>query len=375
MKEISEILGIVSAFADGERGILATVIDVRGSGYRLPGARMLILASGETVGTVSGGCLEADVLERAKIVLESGRAEVFTYDTTDDENSVLSMNMGCRGVIRILLESVGRNSPLISKLRAATETRARQTIATLVSVVSAADVSVGGRLIFDVHSKLSADGLPPFLADLPQLRDECFRFFSSAAACDFQTFDIPEGTFEFTLENIAPPISLLLFGAGADAVPLARIVTEVGWQVKVHDHRPAFLTSERFPTAEGLILHNVDEPLDSVASDSYTAAVIMTHNYARDRSILPALLLSDAFYIGALGPKRRTEQLLEELAASGNNFTREQLERLYAPVGLDIGADTPESIALSIVGEIQSVLSSRGGGHLRDRQGSIYDRK
>src|SRR5512140_471062 len=117
MKEIREILERVSKFADGECAVLATVIDVRGSGYRLPGARMLILTSGETFGTVSGGCLEADVLERAKTVLQTGAAEVFTYDTTADETSVFSLNMGCRGVIRILLESVGRESPLVGKLR------------------------------------------------------------------------------------------------------------------------------------------------------------------------------------------------------------------------------------------------------------------
>ena len=120
---------------------------------------------------------------------------------------------------------------------------------------------------------------------------------------------------------------------------------------------------------------NVDQPLDNLNADARTAAVIMTHNYARDRFILPALLRSEVFYIGTLGPKRRTEQLLEELTASEDIFSPDQLACLYAPVGLDIGADTPESIALSIVGEIQSVLRSRGGAHLRDRRGSIYDRK
>jgi len=375
MKEIREIVSGVSAFRDGERAILATVIDVRGSGYRLPGARMLMLAGGRTVGTVSGGCLEADVLERAKKVLDTGRAEVFVYDTTKDENSVFSMNMGCRGIIRILLEPVGRDSPLIGKFRAVNDTRERQVIATLVSAESDSDVRVGGRLFFDAHSKFATDGLPLFLADLPHLRDACSKFLTSTEACELQTFNAPDGTFEFALENIVPPISLLLFGAGADAVPMARIVTEVGWQVTVHDHRPAFLTDERFPTARKLVLQKVDEQLEPFIADSRTAAVIMTHNYSRDRSILPALLLSEVFYIGALGPKRRAEQLLGELAESGIDFKTEQLARLYAPVGLDIGADTPESIALSIAGEIQSVLANRNGGHLRDRKGSIYDRK
>ena len=298
MKEIIEILSSVSSFADGEKGILATVINVNGSGYRLPGARMLMLADGQTVGTVSGGCLEADVLERAKKVRESGNPEVFTYDTTGNEDSVFSLNMGCRGVIDILLEPVDKDSPLISEMRAAYERREAS-------------------------------------------------------------------------ENVEVPVAVMLYGAGADAVPFVRIASELGWQVTVHDHRPAFLTGSRFPNAFALVSQIIDQP-PVISSDDRTAGVIMTHNYTRDRIVLPALLKSNVFYVGALGPKRRTEQILDELA---DDLTPEQLARLYAPVGLDIGADTPESIALSIIGEIQSVLKTRNGGHLRDRQGSIYDRK
>lgn len=301
MKEIKEILKAVSNLTNGEQAILATVIDVRGSGYRLPGARMLMLADGTTFGTVSGGCLEADVLERAKKVLATGVAEVFTYDTTGDENSVFSLNMGCRGVVDIRLEPVDSNSPVIADMRTAYQQRQPS-----------------------------------------------------------EQFDIP--------------VAILLFGAGADAVPFVRIAAELGWQVTVHDHRPAFLTEERFPDAQELVHQTVDEP-PRIHADDRTAGVIMTHNYARDRIVLPELLDSRAFYVGALGPKRRTEQLLEELAPDGRTFSDEKLARLFAPVGLDIGADTPECIALSIIAEIQSVLKNRNSGHLRNRQGSIYDRR
>jgi xanthine dehydrogenase accessory factor len=299
MKEIKEILKAVETLGDGEKAILATVVDVQGSGYRLPGARMLMTADGTTFGTVSGGCLEADVLEHAKKVLTSGEAEVFTYDTTADENSVFSLNMGCRGVIQIQLEPVGRDSELIDKMRSAYEDR--------------------------------------------QPSDE------------FET-----------------PIAVMLFGAGADAVPFVKIASELGWHVTVHDHRPAFLTRERFPDARRLVKQIVDEPLADIVADERTAGVIMTHNYSRDLLILPALLKSEMFYVGPLGPKRRTEQMLEEIGAE---FTEAELARLHAPVGLDIGADSPELIAVSIVGEIQSVFAKREGGYLRKRTGSIYDRK
>ncbi|MBP6005016.1 MAG: XdhC family protein [Pyrinomonadaceae bacterium] len=375
MRETRDILASIDALGDHRRGVLATVLDVRGSGYRLPGARMLMTSDGGTFGTVSGGCLEADVLERAQKVLETGRAEVFTYDTTADESSVFSLNMGCRGVIRILLESVGAADMLIDRLRSTVDQRQRQTVATLISAETVADVSLGGRMFLNDAGDVEFDRLPHFLKNLSELSESCTRFFDSGAACETETYDIPEGSFEFAFEAIEPPVAVLLFGAGADAVPMARITAELGWELTVFDHRPAFLTAERFPTADRLVFPDESGSYGDPAADRRTAAIVMTHNYGRDRGILPLLLRSDAFYVGALGPKRRTEQLLGELASAGDNFTEAELARLYAPVGLDIGADTPEAIAASIAAEIQGVLKNRGGGHLRERQGSIYDRK
>jgi xanthine/CO dehydrogenase XdhC/CoxF family maturation factor len=375
MKEINEILERVAAFDDDERAILATVIDVRGSGYRLPGARMLILPSGETCGTVSGGCLEADVLERAKRVLDTGRAEVFVYDTTNDEGSVFSLNMGCRGVIRILLESVGKNDTIIETFRIAVQQRERQTVATLIDANTGVEARLGGRTVYRGVENFTSEGLPDFLVGIEPLHDEIESFYYTGAEHCYRTLGTPEGSFEFALENIQTPISVMLFGAGADAVPFVRIAAELGWQVTVHDHRAAFLDPGRFPAARDIVLQNVDEIPGNIAADSRTAAVIMTHNYTRDRTILPDLLRSEVFYLGALGPKRRTEQLLEEITLAGHAFSHDQFARLFAPAGLDIGADSPESIALSIIGEIQAVLVDRGGGHLRSRRGSIYDRR
>ncbi|MBA3353563.1 MAG: XdhC family protein [Blastocatellia bacterium] len=375
MKEVREILERVSAFGPNERAILATVVDVRGSGYRLPGARMLMLENGDTFGMVSGGCLEADVLVRARNVLQSGRSEVFTYDTTDDENSVFSLNMGCRGVVRLLLESVGRESILLTNLQGTRDDRVIRTVATLISSDTSADTMLGGRLYYSGEDLFVVDRLPTFLENSQFLHNECARFHEADSNYGFHTFETAEGAFEFGLESIKPPVSLLLFGAGADAIPLAQIAADLGWQVAVFDHRPAFLTSERFASARRLVLYDRDKPIESVAGDSSTVAVMMTHNYQHDGRILPHLLRSKVAYVAALGPKRRTEQLLGEVTSNGDSFTDEQLARLYAPAGLDIGADTPEAIALSIVAEIQSVLKSRDGGHLRNRMGSIYDRK
>ena len=374
MKEVKEILEKVSGFGANERAILATVVDVQGSGYRLPGARMLILENGDTFGMVSGGCLEADVLERAKKVLASGRSEVFTYDTTNDENSVFSLNMGCRGVIRILLESVGREDVLLASLHAVREDRKKRTIATLIASNSEVETSLGGRLFYEGDEHFTSHNLPSGLESITSLRDECSNFHATNEDYGFRKLETPEGSYEFAFESLTPPISLLLFGAGADAIPLARIASDLGWQTSVFDHRPVFLTRERFADADRLVLHNDENPIEPINDDPLTVAVIMTHNYQQDLRILPLLLRSNVAYIAALGPKRRTEQLLSEISANGNSFTRDQLARLYAPAGLDIGADTPEAIALSINAEIQSVLKNRDSGHLRDRKGSIYDR-
>lgn len=373
MKEINEILARIAALPADERAVLATVVALEGSGYRLPGARMLISSDG-MLGTVSGGCLEADVVERAKRVV-SGRPEVFVYDTTGDEASVFSLNMGCRGVIRILLESVSKDSPLFQWLRSAAGGREGRAIATLISAETDAEVQLGGRLFVDAAGHLEFDGLNPFLRDSMELRDLVLQFLASGEANGLATIEPAEGSFEFSFESIEPTLRLLVFGAGADAVPMASIAASMGWQVTVLDHREALLTPDRFPAADLVTSFNGEGHLNQVEADGRTAAVLMTHNYERDRAILPALLRSEAVYVGALGPKRRTEQLIGELAAAGTNFTENELARLYAPIGLDIGAQTPDLIALAIAAEIQSVLKNRNGGHLRDRKGSIYGRK
>lgn len=375
MKEVSVILKKLADLASQNvAAVLTTVVDVRGSSYRLPGAKMLVLESGETFGTVSGGCLEADVLERAKRVLRTGEASVFTYDTTDDENSVFSLNMGCRGVIRILLEPVAEENGLSETFQAAYERREPGVIGTLIAADSAFETAIGGRIFYSDSEQFYFKNLPDYLEKLPELREDCLRSLTEDKISQTKEYRTQQGNFEFFFENIKPPISLLIFGAGADAVPLVAIAENLGWQISVIDHRPAFLTEERFPQAENLILNNSEVFNEKIVLDEQTSAVVMTHNYERDRQILARLLKSSAFYIGALGPKRRTQNLLSELSEAGEKFSAAQLARLYAPVGLDVGADTPEGIALSIAAEIQSVLKQRRGGFLRERQGSIYNR-
>ncbi len=358
MKELQEILKKVSNFAPDERAILATVVDVQGSGYRRAGAKMLIDKNGYSIGTVSGGCLEADVLERAKKVLETGEPCVITYDTTKDENSVFGLSMGCRGVVRILLEEISQENLFFNRLKQNFSQRKSFGMATLISSESA-NQKIGLRLFPDNSETFGND----FKSEISDLISEKL----AAKFSGLETFDFGEVFFE----HINPPLNLMIFGAGYDALPLIKFAKEIGWRVSVVDHRAAFANSERLPEADEITVSRVKDLSQEFFTDENSVAVVMTHNYERDREILPRLLRSKCLYVGALGPKTRTEKILEE---SGETFSDEQFARLYAPIGLDIGANSPEAIALAIVAEINAVLSNRNGGFLRKRTGSIYER-
>lgn len=368
MKEIQAILQKVSNFAPDEKAILATVVDVVGSGYRRPGARMLIDENGYSVGTVSGGCLEADVLERAKRVLETGESAVITYDTTADDNSVFGLSMGCRGIVRILLEAVTKESLIFNAFDWVVKNREKTVVATLVNGEN--NVNIGGRVFYDRLEQFDFNHLPNSFENLESLKNDCLNVYDGEAKYKIETYETDKGTAEFFIERIEPPLSLLLFGAGFDALPLIRLAKELGWRVTTIDHRAAYNNAERIPESDKIIISSSEDLKESLFNDEKSVAVIMTHNYERDRNILRRLMSSKCLYVGALGPKKRTENLLEEI---GETSTGEQLAKLHAPVGLDIGADTPEEIALAIVAEIRAALSGRNGGFLRERKGSIYN--
>jgi xanthine/CO dehydrogenase XdhC/CoxF family maturation factor len=370
MKEFQEIITKLSLLPVNEPVVLATVVDVQGSSYRLPGARMLIDKDGNSLGTISGGCLEADVLERARTVLQTKIPQVITYDTRENENSLFGLQMGCNGVIRVLLES-GRDNFLLNFVSKCFAERRYVVVATLISAPENFSQTLGTRCFFGDESFAACEfSDSEFFSELKSVSEQVLE--SKRSRCEI--FQTSEGEVEFFIELIAPPVSLFVFGAGFDARPVADFAKNLGWRVTVIDHRSMFANKERFPDADEVLILPSEDLQGNLLIDENAAAVIMTHNYTRDREILRFLLESKAAYVGALGPKKRTAKLLEELRAEGINFSSEQLRKLFAPVGLDFGANTPEAIALSVIAEIQSVLSNREGGFLRLRAGSIYDR-
>ncbi|MBV9851985.1 MAG: XdhC family protein [Armatimonadetes bacterium] len=364
MKELQEIAWAWEALRrQGQSAALATVVRVDGSAYRRPGARMLVEPDGQTVGSVSGGCLEADVVLRAQRVRETEESAVVTYDTTDDSDILLGVGLGCRGVVRVLIERLSPQCDDAITLPAGLlRGREASALATVYHAEGATGLRVGERLL------LGADGRE---IGHPALRAGARRALDAGkSAC--RTIRVAGGHAEVFFEVIWPPRPLVIFGAGQDAQPLARLAKEVGWHVTVADSRPALAVPSRFPEADAVLVSPRDGLPASLALDERTAAVVMTHNYLQDRALLAALLPSPVWYLGVLGPKRRTELLLAELREDGLIITDAMRARLHGPVGLDIGAETPEGIALAIVAEIQAMATGRAGGLLRERSGPLY---
>lgn len=373
MRELEVIVAETEGLrASGKSAVLATVVGVEGSAYRLPGARMLITDAGWIAGSISGGCLESDVILRAAGVIRANEAVVVTYDTTSDEDIVFGVGLGCRGIIRVLIEPVTletKEPDLVRFIRRCLERRQTGIVATITEIEGHIAARPGSRLV------LQADG-----ASMANIADDALRSALEAHVKGMQTpakpalvtFTLPEGVAEVFVEIIQPPLPLVIFGAGHDAIPVVRLAKAQGWHVTVVDHRPAYATPARFPLADQVILSSLGEMPARVNLDSETFALVMTHNYLHDLNLLQRLLPSPVRYLGLLGPRRRTEQLLAEMERQGVRVTPEQLQRFHAPVGLDIGAEGPEGVALSVLAEMQAVIAKRAGGYLRERTISIH---
>lgn len=363
-RELQDILDALrsapnQATAATPRNVLATLVCVRGSTYRRPGARMLVRDGHRVAGTISGGCLEAEVCRQAKLLGSSTR--LIEFNTIDDDDALIGYSMGCKGIIRILLQ------PLAGDAMQLWEQIARSRDAGQPCCL--ATVYAGPRI---GQQALLADerlfGAPEILETLaPVLRSVMQRGKRRNLEQSF-----PDGLAEVFVEPIAPPVRLLIFGGGPDAAPLAQIAHALGWHVVVVDPRPRDLLAGRFPHARQIIESAPIAALSQLKLTARTAVVLMMHNYALDADLLEALPPAAAAYIGLLGPRHRTRQIADDLGRRGIDLNR-KFANLYTPAGLDLGTDDPEEIALAIVAEIQAVMSHRGGGHLRDRDGDIHD--
>jgi xanthine dehydrogenase accessory factor len=366
---VKELRAILQALRhDSSPAVLATLVKVEGSSYRRSGARLLWRPDGKRLGSISGGCLEEDVVARCMGVLGTGTATTIIYDTTSENDLVWGVGLGCHGVVQLLLEPV---NGVPAALAFAAEAWSRQEACAIAHVFRSADQPPAGAVfaVAENGAESSSPSLNSAWAQrIREMGTSCLRDGKSA------TLSLPDlpGAPDVFFELAPPPTQLTIFGAGDDARPLVRLATELGWEVTVIDPRAAFATPARFPEATRVIVAEAEAALARATLNPRALAVVMTHHYVHDVPLLRGLLPQPLAYLGLLGPKKRAEKILDEIAASGVAVTPAMRARLHAPVGLDLGSETPEEVALSILAEMQAVLGRRDARPLRERVKPIH---
>jgi xanthine dehydrogenase accessory factor len=367
MKEISEILKAYSAAkAAGKKTALATVVKVEGSSYRQPGARMLVTEDGLLTGAISGGCLEGDALRKALLSINQQQNKLITYNTSKENDSEVGLQLGCNGIVHILFEYINdekANNPimLLQQLQAERES------AVMVTVFSLKRQALQyGTILFYSKSKTiySNDLALEILPDTNQALES-----KTTVVKELQDDNHNEALIEY----ISPPISLIIAGAGNDVQPLVKMVSLLGWEVTIGEGRATHAITARFPEAKQVIVVNPDQFLENINIDDQTYVLLMTHNYKYDLAMLKLLLKTNCPYIGILGPKTKLNRMLDDLLIEGIKVSEEQLQRIYGPIGLDIGAETSEEIALSVIAEIKAVISRKNGTSLKYKEGKIHN--
>jgi xanthine dehydrogenase accessory factor len=374
MKTWLEILEHCQSRSSSEPApVLATLVEVQGSAYRQPGARMLLTGDGQHLGILSGGCLERDLLERIRQAGDLSGPMLVTYDTTSPADLIWGLGLGCNGVVRILVEPLNeRLQPYLDVIASWLRSRQTGVIATVIEVDGSSRLHPGTRLLMDSTGTL--------WSDFPDgdLRERVIKDAQSTleSRCSFiQLYPLSQGTVRIFIEVIEPPTPLVLFGGGPDIQPLIRLAKELSWHVRVISPQALPELASKFALADVVQVVEPEQVAEALDLTSDTAVVIMTHNYAHDLTLLKTCLASPARYVGLLGPVKRREKMLQQIREEGFSYSPAQLTRLHNPAGLDLGAESPEGIALSIIAEIQAALSGRGGGFLKNRGGAIHARE
>lgn len=354
-RETREVLDFLTDVqTHGKRAALATVVRVRGSAYRHEGAKLAVAEDGSTAGNVSGGCLEQDVREVALQVIKKGQAELRSYCSSTDEIAAWDLGVGCEGQVDVLVEP----TTVRPRVRQLLDGRERFAVCTLLptreergegrsSIVTPERVE-GGLGSKDLDTRATAKAREMIESGESAMHDIAGR--------------------SVFIDVLVPPPQLLVLGAGDDARPLARFAAEVGFRVVVVDRRQGLLTPERFPAAALLVESGGADLPEKLLLDAECYAVVMNHNFADDQAYVRALLRSPVAYLGLLGPRQRTERILHNLASDGPVDEA----RIYGPVGLDIGTDGAEQVALAVIAEMLAVRSGRRARSLRERRVAIH---
>lgn len=357
MKEICNIIKAYdTAVKNNKKTALATVVHVDGSSYRRPGARMLVTEDGQLTGAISGGCLEGDALRKAILAITQDKKKLVVYDTTDEDDAKLGIQLGCNGIVQILFEPIDpfKSNP-ITVLKKLVQDRKTGILVTGYSINHHTHL---GTIDID---HLNTETVLPFAAAI-QLEMEKTKDAATSSHC---TIQFEENQQQFFIEYCLPSIALIIVGAGNDAIPLAQMAYLLGWNTILVDGRPTHANQSRFKDAEKIVVGKPKEILSQLFIDNRTAIVLMTHNYNYDLELLGLLKNFSVPYIGLLGPQAKRNRMIQELKESGIHFSNEQMQQIYGPTGLNLGAETAAEIAMSICSEIMSVLHQKEPLHLK----------
>lgn len=375
IEAMSSLLAIADslrrAAASRETVVLAAVTSVAGSSYGGVGARMVIRVDGSTVGLVSGGCLESDLCAHAVEVHATGAARVVTYDTRADDDAVWGLGLGCNGLIDVLLRPLAADQAASQAdlLSAALSAEAPSVMVTVTSSApESGSPNIGAQALFSDGGTTTSgdwgDGEALTLA---------LAHVAEALAAGRRGLSRELRSTRLAFEVVTPAVRLVICGSGPDAAPVSRLARDLGWDVTVVDHRPVTQAhAARFPGVRVLESRDASALADAVSLGPRTAAVVMSHHFARDADFVRALLRAGVAYVGVLGPRARTERMLVEFASRGDPAAHGG-DALFGPVGLDLGGDGPEAIALAIVAEVSAVIHERTAKHLRNNRVPLHE--
>ena len=371
---MSELARVADALAGGAlRGdisVLATVVRTEGSTYRRIGARLVVRSDGVRAGAISAGCLEEDIVARARDVRAAGLPVVMTHDTRSPDDLVWGYGSGCGGLVEVLLEPLNPECAVTTagRLRAVADARDRIVLATVIRAPAGIGVRPGDQGALTGATAV-LDGLNgKFHVDLERTARDVWKRGRSVTVRHERGGE----TIDVVYEATVPRVRLAVCGAGIDAVPVVAAAKRLDWHVTLIDDRPAMAASHRWPDADRILVPRPKAIAASTAEADSEAAIIMSHNFERDVAFLRGWLDTAVRYIGVMGPRHRYDAMLAALDARGVNVDTATRVRMRGPVGLDLGAETPEEIAVAIIAEVLAVHTGRTAGSLGDRCGSIH---
>jgi xanthine/CO dehydrogenase XdhC/CoxF family maturation factor len=373
MIEWRHIIRLYDEVKSGERNAaLATVVQIQGSSYRSTGSRMLIVDDGRWAGTISGGCLEKDACIQASMVMYSKAPSLVTYDSSRESDQAFMARLGCNGIIDVLFEPLDKDDLKIKMLTSFLEWQKAGAIATVYRSDHVDSSYLGTKMILNPDGIIKSLEIADNLAH--KIEPDLRKSVNTGKSFN-KIYQLENKSISVLIELIQPTIHLYVFGGGYDVHPLLKQAVGLGWKNTLCLRKQSKAKSHLFPDAEEVVLCDYRNLGDQLLFQPFSAAIVMCHNYEHDLSILEQLLQTEISFIGLLGPKKRANEMLEVLKARGIQLSEEKLSAIHAPVGLDIGAEGPVEIALSIITEILADFKGHKGGFLKQRKGPIHDRK